>query len=152
MVVSRDVAAGQPDVYQSGNIVRWRAVRISLNLHMPPATEPGHLPASCRWADDTPATNVSNYLADLPAVDLSGRLSREFAKSYCQLILEPDAQLRRSLGDFGQSIIDEARRLAAAYPKFNRVVGEIQTSPGHMKRIAFALSTTHGSRGGRGYP
>ena len=135
--------AGVDDVVETGTMVRWRSVRVCHDIVMPPADDRTQLPASnCLRSDGTPMPNVELAYGALPALDLPGFITTEFARSYCELIVEPAAEAPVSVAVHGADILATAQALALSYPKFNSTA----YSGGSIHRQRMVVNPLSGDR------
>lgn len=118
-ITTSELADDRDDKVETGTMVRWRTVRVCHDIVMDPAADVTEVPAdSGKRGDGGLMPNVDQYLGPLPPFDLAG-LTREMARSFCQLIVEPAAMHPVSITDFGDEIKAEAVALARKYPKYN---------------------------------
>jgi hypothetical protein len=108
-------------VIETGTLVRWRSIRICRQVCMPAAKTLNDLPDYLQQPKGTPiSSELQKYVGDLPPIDLAGRLTQEFAKSYCELIIEPAGLTRESIQLHEQTINQQIATLLQTYPAFNK--------------------------------
>jgi hypothetical protein len=108
-------------VIETGTMVRWRSIRLCRQVCMPASKTLTDLPDYLKQADDTPISpELKKYVGDLPTLDFAGRMTQEFAKGYCELILEPAALTRESVNVHSQTILQQMAALSRDYPAFNK--------------------------------
>jgi hypothetical protein len=121
--------ANRVDVVETGTMVRWRTIRICHYLRAEPPANVGELTADLRgisgrtcnhnWREGRVCPQCLLREGQLDNIDLKGKLTQEFAKSYCEIILENGALTPHPLHTHGADIVAAAEDLLTDYPDLN---------------------------------
>jgi len=137
----KDPTQAGDDVAETGTMVMWRTQRVCRQVGMTNSTAEGNLPGFLKPGGQLYSEKYTEELGDLPALDLQGAISQEFAKSHIQLLLEPAARTRENITVHEVSIRRKIAHLLQHYPKFNRS-SEASARGGTMKLSIFRTRMT----------
>ncbi|GEM_PF-5935332 len=107
------------DVVTMGTMVRWRTIRISRHYRVSCSTGVGNLPAYLKPGGILSSDEHKKQYGTIHAIDFRGHVTREFAKGYCELILEPPALNPATLVNEEANIRHTLTQHITNYPKYN---------------------------------
>jgi len=113
-------AAPGDSMVETGTLVHWRSLRISNHVRMDSPADAGGLPACLKQDGAVYSPNYAGLTGALPALDLKGHVSQEFAKSYVEVLLEAGAMAPTTIASHETDIRAEIATLLKDYPQFNR--------------------------------
>lgn len=130
---TQNIDPGKPGdaVVETGTMVRWRSVRVCRYIRVPPPTHPGELSADLRAIGQRPCNHEANkdsgricydcMLREGPLddIDLKGTVTRELARAYCELILEPKAETPEPLSPHSADVVQKIKDLLEEFPQAN---------------------------------
>lgn len=107
------------DIFTTGTMVRWRTIRITNHYRVNNSTNVGNLPAYLKPRGIVTSPVHQNHFGTIPALDLRGQVTNEFAKAYCEILLEPAALNPAPLANEEGNIRLTMNQLLTTYPKYN---------------------------------
>ncbi len=108
------------DMVETGTLVHWRSLRVCNHVRMDAPATAAELP-DCLMHNGAPySTNYAKYVGALPDLDLTDHITKEFANSYVEVLLESDAETPTALKDYEDDLRAEMATLLTDYPDFNR--------------------------------
>jgi hypothetical protein len=108
------------DMVETGTLVRWRSLRVCNHVRMAAPATVAEFPDCLNHNGAPYSANYADYVGALPDLDITDHITKEFAKSYVEILLESDAEAPTDLKDYEEDLRAEIDTLFTDYPDFSR--------------------------------